>query len=68
MCPQRKRATVVALHTLSAVLSGLDLGIGLNTIHVNFPSPAVNLLSSLPACQGHQLSYCVEGAGVGGAL
>lgn len=52
MCPQRKRATVSAIWTSSAVLSSVALYISLSTIQVNF---------LLPHCQPFILTPCLSG-------
>lgn len=52
MCPQRKRATVSAIWTSSAVLSSVALYISLSTIQVNF---------LLPRCQPFILTPCLSG-------
>ncbi|XP_037636929.1 olfactory receptor 10G4-like [Sebastes umbrosus] len=52
MCPQRKRATIAAIWTLSAVLSGVALGLSLNTIQDNF---------TLPRCRPLILTPCLSG-------
>ncbi|XP_034400065.1 olfactory receptor 10G4-like [Cyclopterus lumpus] len=52
MCPQRKRATVAAIWTLSAVLSSVALGIGLYSVQINF---------TLPRCRPLILTPCLLG-------
>ncbi|KAM9356755.1 olfactory receptor 5P1-like [Symphorus nematophorus] len=52
MCAQRRRATLAATWTLSAVLCSVALCIGLRTIQVNFP---------LSRCQPLILSPCLSG-------
>lgn len=66
MSPQRKRAAVTAIWSLSAVLCGVALGIGLNSIHVHFSLPRCRpLILSLCASQPSTLVlFCIVGAAV----
>ncbi|XP_035525732.1 olfactory receptor 10G4-like [Morone saxatilis] len=66
MCPQRKRATVAAIWTLSAVLSSGSLCISLNTIQVNFPLPRCRPLILTPCLSGTSalVIYCTVGSAV----
>ncbi|XP_068446977.1 olfactory receptor 1B1-like [Clinocottus analis] len=52
MCPQRKRATIAAIWTLSAVLSCVALGISLNSVQIDF---------TLSRCRPLILSTCLSG-------
>ncbi|XP_049898734.1 olfactory receptor 10G4-like [Epinephelus moara] len=66
MCPQRKRATIAAIWTLSAVLSSVALGISLNTIQVNFTIPRCRPLIITPCLSGTSalVLYCTVGTAV----
>lgn len=66
MCPQRKRATVAAIWTLSAVLSSVALGISFNTVQVNFTLPRCRPLILSPCLSGMSALglYCTVGAAV----
>ncbi|XP_070818401.1 olfactory receptor 1E1-like [Chaetodon trifascialis] len=66
MCPQRKRATVAAMWTLSAVVTGVALCIGLSTIQVNFASPRCRPLILSPCLSGTSalVLYCTIGTAV----
>ncbi|XP_054454158.1 olfactory receptor 4K13-like [Anoplopoma fimbria] len=66
MCPQRKRATVAAIWTLSAVLSSVALGIGLNSVQVNFTVPRCRPLFLSPCLSGTSalVLYCTVGSAV----
>lgn len=66
MCPQRKRATVVAIWTLSAVLSSVALCISLNTVQVNFPLSRCRPLILTPCLSGTSalVLYCTVGTAV----
>ncbi|XP_029297123.1 LOW QUALITY PROTEIN: olfactory receptor 1B1-like [Cottoperca gobio] len=66
MCAQRKRATVAAIWTLSAVLSSVALGLNLNTIQVNFTLPRCRSLILTPCLSGSSalVLYCRVGAAV----
>lgn len=66
MCPQRKRATVAAIWTLSAVLSSVALCISLDTAHVNFPLSRCRPLILTPCLSGTSalVLYCTVGTAV----
>ncbi|XP_045887294.1 olfactory receptor 10G4-like [Micropterus dolomieu] len=66
MCPQRKRAAVVAIWSLSAVLSSVALCISLNTIQVNFPLSRCRPLILRPCLSGTSalVLYCIVGTAV----
>ncbi|XP_026186495.1 olfactory receptor 2M4-like [Mastacembelus armatus] len=66
MSPQRKRVTVAAIWTLSAVLSGVALCLSLNTIRVNFSIPRCRPLFLTPCLSGTSplVIYCTVGTAV----
>ncbi|GAA6226419.1 olfactory receptor 10G4-like isoform X1 [Lates japonicus] len=66
MCPQRRRATVAAIWTLSVVLNGGALCICLNTVQVNFSLPRCRPLILTPCLSGTSavLLYCTVGTAV----
>ncbi|XP_059201661.1 olfactory receptor 4C15-like [Centropristis striata] len=66
MCPQRKRVTVAAIWTLSAVLSSVALGISLNSVQVNFTLPRCRPLILTPCLSGTSalVLYCTVGTAV----
>ncbi|XP_042348906.1 olfactory receptor 2M4-like [Plectropomus leopardus] len=66
MCPHRKRATVAAIWTLSAVLCGVSLGMSLNTVQVNFTIPRCRPLILSPCLSGTSalVLYCTVGTAV----
>lgn len=66
MCPQKKRATVAAIWTLSVVLSSVALCISLNTIQVNFPLSRCRPLILTPCLSGTSalLLYCTVATAV----
>lgn len=65
-CLKRKRATVAAIWTLSAVLSSVALCISLNTIQVNITLPRCRPLILTPCMSGTSalVLYCTVGSAV----
>lgn len=63
MCPQRRRATVAAIWTLSAMLTSVALCISLSTVDVDFPLPRCRPLILTPCLSGTSalVLYCTVG-------